>query len=62
MEISRGVYRLPQSGILSNKLLEKRLAKQGYHDLPHTPGLFRHETGQVWFTLLVDDFGIKYVG
>ena len=62
MEISRGMYGLPQSGILANKLLEKRLAKQGYRELPHTPGIFRHETLQVWFTLVVDGFGIKYVG
>ena len=47
MEISRGMYVLPQSGILANKLLEKRLAKQGYRELLHTPGLFRHETRQV---------------
>ena len=62
MEISRGMYGLPQSVILANKLLEKRLAKQGYHELPHTPGLFLHETRQVWFMLVVDDFGINYVG
>ena len=62
MEISRGMYGLPQSGILANKLLEKWLSKQGYHELPHTPGILRHETRQVWFTLVVDDFGIKYVG
>ena len=37
------------------------LAKQGYHELPHIPGLFRHETRQVCFTLVVDYFGIKYV-
>ena len=61
LEISRGMYGLPQSGILANKLLGKRLAKQGYHELPHIPGLFRHETRQVCFTLVVDYFGIKYV-
>ena len=44
MEISRGMYGLPQSGIVANKLLGKRLAKHGYHELPHTPGIFRHET------------------
>ena len=55
------MYVLPQSGIFSNKLLKKRLAKQGCHELPHTPGLFRHETQQVWFTIVVGDFGIKYV-
>jgi hypothetical protein len=28
--------------ILANKLLKKRLAKHGYFELPHTPGLFSH--------------------
>ena len=62
MEIQKGMYGLPQAGILANKLLEERLAKHGYTELPHTPGLFKHETRPVWFTLTVDDFGIKYVG
>ena len=30
-EIRRGVYGLPQSGMLSNKLLEERLNKAGYY-------------------------------
>ena len=62
MEIRRGMYGLPQSGILANKLLKERLAKDGYFELPHTPGLFKHESRPVWFTLTVDDFGIKYIG
>ena len=62
MEIRRGMYGLPQSGILSNKLLKERLPQYGYYELPHTPGLFKHETRPVWFSLVVDDFGIKYVG
>ena len=62
MEISRGMYGLPQSGILANKLLKKRLANHEYHEITHTPGLFRHEIHQIGFTLVVDNFGIKYVG
>ena len=62
MEIQMGMYGLPQSGILANKLLKERLAEHGYFELPHTPGLFMHKTRPVWFTLVVDDFGIKYVG
>ena len=61
MEIQRGMHGLPQAGILANKLLKERLAKHAYHELPHTPGLFKHETRPVWFTLVVDDFGIKYI-
>ena len=56
MEISGRMYRLPQSGILAKKLLKKRLARHGYHELPHTPGIFRHEPRLVWLKLVVDDF------
>ena len=63
MEIRRGCYRLPQAGILANKLPKKRLAKHGYFEVPHTPGLFKHISSSrpVQFTLVLDDFGIKYV-
>ena len=39
MRIVRGLYGLPQAGILANKLLRKHLAPHGYYELPHTPGL-----------------------
>ena len=62
MEINKGLYGLPQGGILANKLLRKRLAKHGYFECTHTPGLWKHVSRPVWFTLVVDDFGIKYCG
>jgi len=62
MEIRHRCYGLPQAGILANKLLKKRLAEDGYFEVPHTPGLFKHITGPIQFSLIVDDFGIKYQG
>ena len=62
IEIRRAMYGLPQAGILANKLLKQRLAKHGYYEVTHTPGLWKHITRPVQFTLVVDDFGIKYVG
>ena len=56
------MYGLPQAGILANKLLKKRLAPHGYYELPHTPGLFKHISLPIQFTLVVDGFGVKYVG
>lgn len=53
MEIQKGMYGLPQSGISANKLLKKRLAKDGYLELP------KHITCPVQFKLVVDDVGIK---
>jgi hypothetical protein len=62
MEICKGMYGLPQAGILANKLLKKRLAIHGYYEQPRTPGLFKHKSHPVWFSHAVDDFGIKYIG
>eukprot|EP00804_Cyclotella_cryptica_P022892 CCRYP_005102-RB/>CCRYP_005102-RB protein AED:0.43 eAED:0.43 QI:0/-1/0/1/-1/0/1/0/176 len=62
MEIHRSSYGLPQAGIVANKLLKKRLASDGYFELPRTPGLFKHSSRPVQFSLVVDDFGIKYIG
>ncbi len=55
------MYGLPQSGLLANKLLEKRLNKHGYRQSKLVPGLWKHDTQPIQFTLVVDDFGIKYV-
>ena len=30
--------------------------------MPHTPGLWKHIHQPIKFTLVVDDFGVKYVG
>jgi hypothetical protein len=53
---------LPQAGTLANELLHRRLALDGYHPTEHTHGLWKHETRPVWFSLVVDDFGIQDVG
>jgi hypothetical protein len=37
------------------------LAPFGYYECVNTPGLWYHETRLITFTLVVDDFGIKYV-
>ena len=44
------------------KQLQRKLAKHGYFEVNHTPGLWRHVTRPVQFSLVVDDFGVKYVG
>jgi hypothetical protein len=62
VEIRKAIYGLPQAGILSNLLLRKRLAPAGYYEVAHTPGLWRHVTRPIQFSLVVDDFGVKYVG
>ncbi len=61
MEIQKGMYRLPQVGILANKLLKKRLGHHGDFEQPHAPGLWKHGSRPVWSNLCVDDFGIEYI-
>ena len=54
------MYGLAQAGLLANELLAKRMAKHGFNQTPHTPGLWKHQSKPIQFMLVVDDFGIKY--
>ena len=54
------MYGLPHPGKFSNDRLVKVLANYGYCPYPHTNGLFVHDTNFIQFSLVVDDFGIKY--
>ncbi len=58
-EIRKGMYGLPQVGIIAQELLAERLTKHGYHQSKNIPGLWTHETQTTTFTLVVDDFEIK---
>jgi len=53
-------YGLKESGRIANEDLVDHLAKHGYHESTFTVGLFTHETRDISFTLVVDDFGIKW--
>ena len=39
-----------------------QLKKAGYYKTATTPSLWRHKWRPIQFVLIVDDFGIKYVG
>lgn len=58
-EINKGMYGLPQSGLLAQQRLVKHLSVHGYTETS-TPCLFRHHSTGTVFALVVDDFGIKY--
>jgi hypothetical protein len=62
IEVLQGMYGLPQAGILANQILACRLAIHGYHETKFTPGLWLHVMRPIQFTLVVDDFGVQYVG
>jgi hypothetical protein len=60
-EINRGMYGLPQAGLIAQELLQKRLAEYGYNQSKIINGLWTHTSRPICFCLCVDDFAVKYV-
>ena len=60
MEIRKGMYGLKKAGIIDFNRLVEILALAGYHLIKHINRLWKHKTRNIMFTLVVDDFGIKY--
>jgi hypothetical protein len=61
VKIVKGIYGLPEAGKLAQEKLYSHLSKHGYNVCSNTPGLIRHQTRPIMFTLVVDDFGIQYL-
>ena len=53
---------LKQAGRIANNRLQKHLATFGYAPVPRTPSLYQQVSRPVTFSLVVDDFGVKYAG
>ena len=62
IEIHNGMPGLKQAGRIANDWLKIHLTQFGYAPIPHTPALCKHATRDITFSLVVDDFGVKYVG
>ena len=61
VEIRRSIYSLPQAGKLANTALKEHLASYGRFRVAHTPVFWKHITRPIAFSLVVDDFSVKYV-
>ena len=59
IEIRKGMYGLPQAGLLAQEFLEQQLAKNEYTQSKPTTGLWRNQTQPIQICLVVDDFGVK---
>ena len=59
-KIPKGMYGIPQAGKITNDKFKQNLSNFGYEPATITLGLWRHQTFPLWFSLVVDDFGIKY--
>jgi hypothetical protein len=62
IKVQKGMYSLPQAGILAHRLLEQQLNEHGYQQSQVTPGQWKHLLRPISFTLCVNSFGVKYVG
>ena len=60
VEIRCGMYGLKQAGKVAHNQLKIFLDPHGYSPTFSTPGLWTHNTRKISFTLIFDDFGIKY--
>ena len=61
MEIRRSIYGPPIAVALANKGLKLNLTPNVYFEVPNTPGLWRNITRPISFSLVVDDFCVKYI-
>ena len=62
MEIRKGMTGLKQAGKIAHDRLKTHLEKYGYRPCCHTPVLWTHTTRPIYFTLVVNDFRLNYVG
>ena len=59
-KINKAWYGLKQSGKIAHNNLVKHLNKYDYVQAEHIDGVFVHKLWDISFTLVVDNFGIKY--
>ena len=60
VDICKGMYSLPQAGILAHNHLTKHLFSHGYREYSNSLGLLKYISRDISFTLVVDDFRVKY--
>jgi Reverse transcriptase (RNA-dependent DNA polymerase) len=58
--VDKGMYGLPQAGKVASDHLLPRLHAAGYKPTGRIPGLYKHDTNSIYFTLIVDDFLILH--
>ena len=61
IKVIDGMYGLPQAGSLGHVFLEDHLNKEEYFQGKMVPGFWKYSTWLMQFTLVVDDFVIKFI-
>ena len=62
LEVRKGMPELKQSIIITHNRQSKYLEQTDYECSQYVPSLWRHKSLIISFTLVVDGFGVKYVG
>ena len=62
LKIRKGMPGLKQAGHITNDRLKAHLSKFGFAPVPRTPELWKHDTKPIFFSLVVDAFGVNYIG
>ena len=62
LEIRKCMPGLKQAGRIANDQLKAHLAHVGSAPVPRTPALWKHTAKPITFSLVIDDFGVKYIG
>ena len=62
MEIRKVLLGLKYACHIENDRLYLNLSNFGYAPVARTPSLWKHTTKNIIFSLVVDNFGVKYVG
>ena len=52
---------LKQAGCIANDRLKAHLAQFDFAPAPRTLALWKHNTKPIFFSLIVDNFGVKYI-
>ena len=60
VRVEKLMYGLVQAGIISQTALKEHIRTFGYEPAPITPVLWLHNKNGIIFTLVDDNFGIKY--
>ena len=58
--VIKGMYGLPQAVRIEHCTLVKHLYPHVYHPSSKNPGLWKHSSIPINFTLVVNDFGVNY--
>ena len=58
--VTNGMYGLSQEVQIAHEALLKHLDLYGYQPSSNPPGLWKHNSQPINFTLVDDDFGVKY--